>query len=161
MQMIDAVWQMKPFAQMLLLAVCVAVAFFRGAGPERACAALFVWLAVSDRIYHLALGEVIGWEGINLGHLAIDAVAAAGFCAVGLWANRLYPLFIASFQYAALIAHFLRLIAGNMNATAYAIMIASPSYLQAIAFALGVVWHLRRSERYGAYRSWRLSAASL
>jgi hypothetical protein len=148
-------WLAKVFAQWAILAILVIVALWRGKGPERVCASTFVAMFVLDQLYHLMFpsGPVV--EPVNVGHLVIDIAAAASFGVVALFANRIYPICLAGLQLAAVTSHFLRFLAPSINGQTYGILISAPSYLQTLAFGLGLALHLRRQARSGRYPSWR------
>lgn len=153
--MLSSLWQIKDELQLLILAATIAVALWRGAGPERACAATYLAMWLGDRFYHLLVGKLEVLGGADLGHVIIDALTATSLVVVALNANRNYTLWLASMQLAALLSHFLRIISPAIDPTAYALLMASPMYLAVAIFAAGTVRHLRRRSRHGPYRSWR------
>ncbi len=156
--MLTQFWQIKDELQLAILAVAIILGFWRGAGPERACAAIYLWMWLGDRLYHLSSDGIVVLGGADLGHIVIDALTASGLVGVALYANRNYPLWLASMQLVSLLSHFLRIISPSIDPTAYALLAASPMYLAVVIFAAGVSRHLRRLKRHGPYRSWRASS---
>ncbi|ANY19739.1 hypothetical protein A6F68_01222 [Tsuneonella dongtanensis] len=129
-----------------------------GRGPERLLAGVLVWFSAGDAINH-ALFEVDDrYMTVDTGHLVIDLVALAVSLAVALRANRIYPLWFASFQLLAVMAHLARDVAQEAAPLAYLVMYIGPSYCQIIVLAVGIWCHRRRELRYGPYRSWRTSS---
>jgi hypothetical protein len=139
----------------LIMAV---VAWRRGAGPERACAAVPLGMYLGDMAYHAIFGAA-HFAQIDLGHLAIDALAEAAYMAIALQANRIYPIWLAGSQLIALVSHFSRGLSPAIGMRAYAILIMGPIYLQIGIQLWGLIAHLRRVKRTGSYRSWRSSSS--
>lgn len=153
--MIIDVWQIKDELQLAILAAAIALGFWRGAGPERACAGIYLAMWSVDRLYHMMFGTIVMLGGADIGHIAIDAFSAFGLVCVALYANRNYTLWLASMQLVALLSHFLRIISPGIDPTAYALLMASPMYLAVMVFAIGIIRHMLRQQRHGPYRSWR------
>lgn len=155
--MLNAIWEAKVTYQEIVLLGLVALAAWRGAAPERSVAGIFVWLFVSDRLYHLLVPS--GWHGtgVDLGHLAIDLSATGMAWVLALKANRVYPLCFGALQLAALIAHLSVGLNPSLKLGTYGIVMIAPSYLQMVVFALGLAFHYRRQAKFGPYPSWRES----
>lgn len=156
--MLTGLWQIKDELQLVLLGIAIALGFWRGGGPERACAGVYLAMWLSDRLYHFAFGKIAALGGADLGHIVIDALVAFSLVLVALYANRNYTLWLASMQLVALLSHFLRIISPSIDPTAYALLMAFPMYLAVLIFVVGVIRHLRRQQRHGPYRSWRASS---
>lgn len=152
--MID-LWQAKDELQLAILGATIALGFWRGAGPERACAGTYLAMWLTDRLYHRVFDKVEVLGGADIGHIVIDALSALSLVCVALYANRNYTLWLASMQLVALLSHFLRIISTGIDPTAYALLMASPMYLAVLIFAGGMIRHLLRQQRHGPYRSWR------
>ena len=88
-----------------------------------------------------------------------DLIATAGFTAVALNANRLYPLWIAGFQLVALGANAIKGALDGVSVLALMILIAGPAYCQLLLIFIGFVRHVRRKRNFGNYRDWRSSVA--
>jgi hypothetical protein len=127
-----------------------------GRGPEKAVALIFVGLFVVLHVpYHWLTDATILYDNIDLFHAALDLLAAAGFIAVALYANRNYTLWIAAFQLVALTAHLVSGLVQIVTPLAYAIMVIAPAYFQMIFMAGGLILHAQREKRFGEYREWR------
>jgi hypothetical protein len=139
--------------------VLLALAAWRwGGGPERVLAGVLVWFSAGDSLNHWLFEVDDRYMTVDTGHLVIDVVALAVALAVALRANRVYPLWFASFQLLALMAHLTRDVAQGTAPIAYLVMYIGPSYCQIIILAVGIWSHHRRVLRHGPYRSWRISS---
>lgn len=87
--MLSSLWQIKDELQLLILAATIAVALWRGAGPERACASTYLAMWLGDRFYHLLAGKLEVLGGADLGHVIIDALTATSLVVVAL--SRAWP----------------------------------------------------------------------
>ena len=145
----------KADVQLVLIVACFAFAWWRGGGPELACASVLLSMPVADKLYHAIAGEGAFFTQIDVGHFAIDIVTAALFVAIALYANRIYPLCLASFQLVAVLSHFVREISETMAPLAYSIMIVAPSYLELFVIFAAIILHMRRSRKFGRVRDWR------
>ena len=75
--------------------------------------------------------------------------------ALALFANRFYPLCLASFQWLAITSHLVRDLNSEILPLAYALMMVVPSYMQQLVLTIGIAAHRRREKLHGPYRSWR------
>ena len=66
-----------------------------------------------------------------------------------------WPLWAAAAQLICVAGHAAVLISPEGMRRAYWAMTQVPPYIQLTALFLGAVWHARRFERIGPYRSWR------
>jgi len=153
--MLEALWINRPVIQWLILIAFIALAFWRGAAPERQAALTFIGMFIADRLYHCIFGAGLFFLHANTGHILIDAIALYAFAVIALRANRFYPLWLASFQLMTIASHIVRAVNPNILNGAYAVLAFAPSYLEVIVFAVGVVLHLRRQRKYGQYPSWQ------
>lgn len=145
-------WEYRPLIQIALLVIGIAYAFLRGAQPERAVAWTFLGMAIANVLLIVLFAHP---RPLFL-YFLLDAVAAIAFVGIGLFANRVYTLWIGSFQIIALSAHLIRLLAGTEDLTLpFAILYILPSYFQIGLFLWGTHCHARRVNRFGPYRSWR------
>lgn len=146
----------------LVNAIVVAALLFAswrwGAAPERASAGAILFLLLADRLYHLIAGRGSFYLTLDVGHLVIDAAAAMIFLTIALWANRIYPLWLAALQSLSVIAHFTREASETVGRDAYAILTNAPSVLLIVVLSGGIALHSRRVRRYGSYPSWRSSS---
>ncbi len=90
-------------------------------------------------------------------HMPLDVIAAVLFVGIALNANRNYPLWVAGFQVVALGAHLVDLVADGVSTLALAILISGPAYCQLLLLIAGFVRHVRREQRFGHYRDWRVA----
>lgn len=153
--MLGGLWHYKDVVQAAALLVLMLLAMWRGGRPERLIAATFVAMYVIDRCYHQVTGAGYFAFGVNLGHLAIDLLAMAAFGAIALWANRVYPLWLAGLQLLALLSHPIRALVAGADHGAYAVLMIAPSYGQTMVFAIGLARHLQRRASLGRYQPWR------
>ena len=153
--MFETIWLHKSLIQWLLLSVFVLLAVWRGGGPERQFALVFIGMFCFDRLYHLLFGRGQFLLRADLGHILIDTIALAAFVLIALRANRFYPLWLASFQLMTIVSHIVRAVSPAVEHGAYAILVYAPSYLEVLVFGLGVMLHIRRRAKYGPYRSWQ------
>lgn len=126
-----------------------------GAAPERLCVAVHCFMLFADAYYHALVGPGTIYYSVDPGHLAIDATAAIQFFAIALFANRMYPLWLAAFQIVSVIAHFARMELSEIGRLAYGLLNYGPYYLQIVTLAFGLLLHARRARRYSTYQSWR------
>lgn len=142
-----------------IASILLALAIWRwGASPERWLIGLFVGTMVAP-IY---VYDVLGLGNLNFGPfawvwVATDVVAMIAFVAVALNANRNYPLWIAAFQLVAIGAHAVRGLVDAVSTFAYLLLSIGPSYCQLLLIFVGFLRHLRREQRFGPYRDWRIT----
>ncbi len=146
------------FSAMLVITL---LAIWKGGGPERVAGAIFLAMYLSDRLYHLVFGKAINLGTVDLYHAGADLVVAAALIALALRANRMYPLCLAGLQVIAFSAHLTREMIPGMTPIAYATLFILPSYVQLPTLALGLRAHRQRLRRFGPYRDWRISSASV
>lgn len=135
--------------------ICFA-ALIWGGGPERAIA--LTWLVLFkglDKAAQLIWGTQFLPDQLGMFFAANDLLALAAFVTVALHANRMYTLWIASFQVLAVLAHMARELADQISPISYAIMAIAPGYFQLGLMAGGLILHVRRKRSHGHYRDWR------
>ena len=147
----------RAFTQYALIALFTAYAFWRGAGPERIAGAIMSGMVIVDVLYHLIFPKGGIYDEVDLGHLFNDTWVLIAFALLAIRANRIYPIWMLAAQLIAMTSHLNREVSLEIAEIVYAIMIRVPSYIQLIAFGIGLVAHRRRVLRYGTYRSWRAS----
>jgi hypothetical protein len=143
------------YGQLFALFWACVFAWKRGAGPERAAAAVIVLMFAMDPPYHAIWGNRTVYRALNVGHLVIDLVTMALLLPIALFGNRRWTLVMASAQVVAVLSHFLRWISDDMHPWVYAAFIRGPSYLQIALLYIGTERHRRREMRIGKYPSWR------
>lgn len=155
--MFETIWLNKSLIQWLLLLVFVLLALWQGAKPERHFALVFIGMFSLDRLYHLIFGRGQFFLNADLGHLLIDTIALAAFVVIALRANRVYPIWLASFQLMTIVSHIVRAASPAIEHGAYAILVFAPSYLEVLVFGLGITAHIRRQAKRGPHRPWQNS----
>lgn len=146
-------------AQTVAILLLAAAALRWGAGPERAAVGVLLWLRLADIAYHALFERALDLHALDLAHFFIDGVACAAIFAIAVFANRMYTLWFAAFQFLAISAHLSREMAVEILPRVYALMFIAPSYFQMLLLAGGIWTHRRRLRRHGPYRSWRLSSS--
>lgn len=151
---LSSLWMAKAILQQVLFAALVLVSILRGAAPERVCAGILLGMDVIDMIYHAWFGAGARFYTIDIGHSVIDMAAFLALACTALVANRVYPIWLASLQLIAALAHLVRDLSPAIAGSAYAILIILPSYLEILVLTGGLINHVRRTRHYGPYRSW-------
>ncbi len=127
------------------LILCCSYALVRGGAPERVAAGLMVAAFVAGIPTHLVL-RAAGYRSADLATAAID-VALLGAIVVLAWrSTRYWPLWMAAWQLAAVVAHAAKLLDPSMQATGYAIQAQIWAYPMVAAAAIGTWRHRRRRE---------------
>lgn len=147
----------RAYIQYLIIFALTAYAFARGAGPEKQAGAILTSMVVLFLGYRLLTPGSGVYDKIDLGHLVIDLVALVLLGRLAIRANRIYPLWMLAAQLISTLMHLGRELDTHIAPIAYFLLIHAPSYIQVIAFALGLLAHRRRVKRFGTYRSWRAS----
>lgn len=154
-ELLLSLWNVRSGLQMVAFAFLVILALRYGAGPERAVAFIIGQMPVTDALYHAIFQTAARLSDVEMGHLTIDLVTAVGLIFIALQANRMYTLWIGSFQLVALQAHLIRELVSEVSPIAYFTMQTLPSYFQILILAIGLRCHYRRELQYGRYREWR------
>jgi hypothetical protein len=141
----------------LLLVLCCGYAWWKGGGPERAAAAIYVAGVV---LTHLAQ-NVSGtwWSSVEAGIFAVDVAVLCGLAAVALMAERFWPLWLTALHLLATTGHVVKLADPTLIRWGYAFIIAVWSYPMLALIVVGTLNHQRRLARFGADRSWSISFA--
>jgi hypothetical protein len=137
----------------LLFAISVGYALWRGGKPERAVAIILILMISIDAFVHALTPAT--YAKADPGHLIIDALAWAAFLFIALRARRLWPLWVSSLQTISLIAHVTKLLNLSMPPLVYAIMQVSSSYLLLIILIMGTYAHQKRLRLSGSDMPWR------
>ncbi len=153
--MLAMVWNSRGVLWPALLALLALIVIWRGGAPERSILAVFILMIAFDRLYHLISHSGAHFQTVDLGHMTIDFVGALALLVIALYANRQYPQWLSALQFVAVISHLIRAISPEVAKGAYAIFMVAPSYLQILAFTIGLSLHLWRQRKHGPYRSWQ------
>ncbi|MES2444292.1 MAG: hypothetical protein V4574_15805 [Pseudomonadota bacterium] len=151
---------MTPFYIFLgLLSAACLFAWWRGGGPERAVAAIFLiaWLA------SLATSAPFPqrYHGVAYHTLVIDALLLLGLLAVSRRANRAWPVVVTSLQALIVLAHVARMASSHEIAFVYMVMTTSWPIFQIFILMAGTAFHWRRTVIRGAEPSWTSSLPSV
>ncbi|WP_340588349.1 hypothetical protein [Erythrobacter alti] len=147
----------RHYLQYGLFAALAIWAWFRGEAPERQIGLIFVAAIALQIIYRQFVPQTLSRE-IEVPYLMLDILMFVAFSSVALRANRIYPLWILAAQLIAVLMHFQRGVLEEMAPLAYWVLIRLPSYLQMLAFAIGVWKQSRRKARGLQSRPWRLTS---
>lgn len=144
-------------AQDILAVTLVVAAFIWGGGPERAVAATWLFVfEIPEWINQLVSAEGHQLADVDYFLASLDLLAGVSWIAIALCANRTYPLWIAGMQLLAMTAHVARGLADAISPVAYITMVIAPGWFQLFFLAGGVICHIFRKRKYGAYRDWRI-----
>lgn len=141
-----------------IASVILALAMWRwGSVPERLVSWSFVVLFTipTTALEYVFQRSIVFVEG-GVYYTVMDMIALAVFVAVALNANRNYTLWIAGFQIIAVVSHFVRYVTEVVTPIAHAVMVIGPGYFQLILMLVGLIRHVRRKEKHGKYRDWRM-----
>jgi hypothetical protein len=141
----------------LLFGACL-FALWRGGGPERAIAALFLiaWLAsIATRAPFQRL-----YQGVAYHTLAIDTLLFVSLLIVTRRANRKWPVLVTGLQLLVALAHLARILMPFELPVVYMIMTAAWPFIQLITVLAGTAFHWRRTAIHGAEASWTNSPPS-
>jgi len=148
-------WAARSDAQFAAYASLWIYCQIRGAAPERRLSTVLLAMLVFDKVHHFLLGGSILWHQANVGHIGIDLLVMPCVFAIALYANRIYPLWIAAAQIISILGHIYRLSLEEITRFAYDMMVVMPSYIQLVAMTLGIAFHTSRRRKLGDYPSWR------
>lgn len=134
------------------LILCTLYCFIRGGAPEKAGASV---LAVGTLFTLLALSPLAGrFRSLESGVFIVDIGVLLGYIAVALFADRLWPMFIAGLQGAEIGIHLIRMTAPDVLPFGYAIGLAIWGYFMLMTLAYGTHQHRRRLTMHGVDNSW-------
>lgn len=136
----------------LLLGGCL-YAFWRGGGPERAVA----WMFLAAWAISTTITMVTGLRYHQLAYftLTIDILLLIALLAVTRRANRVWPVLVMSLQVLIVLAHGARVINRHQLYIVYIVMTEFWPYLQLAALIVGTALHSRRVATHGAEPSWK------
>ncbi|HSX56568.1 MAG TPA: hypothetical protein VLG14_14780 [Sphingomonas sp.] len=139
-----------------LLSLACGFALWRGGGPERVVALLFVVASIaSDNAYAIGQDKYLS---VEVGVLAIDLTLLACLVAVMLLANRFWPIAMVSLHGLGVVAHWVRAQEAGMIPPTYNALLSLWSYPMLLILVVATIRHRRRRRRHGADRSWRRSS---
>lgn len=140
-----------------MLAGCLAYAFTRGGGPEKAGIAIIAIGSVLSNL--LASAPPLRFSHVESGIFLIDLLALLAFVALALRAERYWPLWISALQLIGTAGHAVKMVDSHVIRLVYAFMMSLWSYPMLLLVAGGTWAHQRRLARLGADRCWSSSSA--
>ncbi len=126
-----------------LMAMCCGYALWRGGAPERWAAALQITAFALGVPVHFAL-DAVGYRSAIVGTATIDVLLLIALTWLAWRSTRFWPLWIAGWQLAAIVAHFAKVLDPDMLAAGYAIQAQIWAYPMLLLTAIGAVRHRRR-----------------
>lgn len=140
-----------------LLGLTCGFALWRGGGPERTVALLFVAASIaSDNAYAIGTDKYLN---VELGVLLVDLALLASLAAVMILANRFWPIAMVSLHALGVLAHWVRAQEASMFAPTYNALLSLWSYPMLLILVMATVRHRRRLRQSGADPSWRRSSS--
>jgi hypothetical protein len=109
---------LSPFTYWILLFAVSAYAFARGRLDERLAALICIAATLITWLFNSPLQD--RFSGVEIGVLAADALALAGFTFLALRSDRFWPLWVAGLQLTTTLSHFLKAIQIDLMPQAYA-----------------------------------------
>ena len=137
-----------------LLVICCSYALLRGGACERLTAGLYL-LAYAVGFLLPRLDTPGAATTVAAGFYSLDAALLVALTAVAVNASRFWPLYLAGFQGAAVIAHTAKLLDPSMMGFGCALQIRGWAYPMLIVLAVGTWRHRERLRRAGSDPSWK------
>lgn len=103
---------------LLLSASLALLALIRGGKPERICAAIIAFGMVADRLSQISFGSA-DFVRFSSPRLTLDTIQFAGFLYIALYANRLWPIWVAAAQTVAITGSLAPLVYHSGHTQAY------------------------------------------
>lgn len=136
----------------LLSGACL-FAFWRGGGPERAVAWMFLAAWTVSTMQTMLTG--LRYQNLAWFTLAVDIMLLIGLLVVMRRANRAWPVVVSSLQVLVVLAHGARVFNPHQFRMVYIMMTEFWPYLQLIILIVGTFLHWRRTATAGAEPSWK------
>lgn len=134
----------------LFLSVLIATAVYalaRGGAPERASALLQLGAFAADELVH-RLVDGRAYTVLAAGSALVDVALLLALVVLASKCTRHWPLWVAGWQLAAIVAHLAKLLDPSMQATGYAIQLQIWAYPMLVATAVGT-WRYRSRRSAG------------
>ncbi|MDR6144972.1 hypothetical protein QE363_000765 [Sphingomonas sp. SORGH_AS870] len=136
---------MSLYLFLAVLVLCCAYALARGGPPERASALLQLGAFATDEAVH-RLVDGRAYAALAVGSALVDLALLLALIVLASRCTRHWPLWVAGWQLAAIVAHLAKLIDPTMQATGYAIELQIWAYPMLLATAAGAWrYHMRRA----------------
>lgn len=128
---------------LVLLLGCCGYALLRGGAPERIAAGLQLGaFAIDDAVHRFVDG--LGYASLAVGSTVVDVALLVALTLLAWRSTRFWPVWIAGWQAAAIVAHMAKLVDPAMLPAGYAIQAQIWAYPMLIATAAGAWRHRRR-----------------
>jgi hypothetical protein len=137
-----------------ILLATLLYALKKGGGPERAMALILIAMLLADQFLHLFIPP--RFNGVDMGHLLIDLLAAAATFGLAMTAHRFWPMPAAVLQILPLMAHMGKAIDLSVHPVAYLTMQVAAAWVLPPLLALATWRHQMRLRTSGTDRSWYL-----
>jgi hypothetical protein len=143
---------------LIFFVVAVAYAAWRGGGPERATAAVFVLaLAGSAEVGFLHVPG--NFRVVPLALFLVDSLLLIALCVIAVRANRWWTIPVAGCQLVEVLVHACKLLDAEMIPDSYALLVTIWSWPMVALLALGTWEHTRRLARGIIAPDWKASSA--
>lgn len=136
------------------MTLCCGYSAVLGGAPERAAAALQVSAFALNVPVHFLL-DGIGYRSAIIGTAVIDVMLLTALIVLAWRSTRFWPLWVAGWQLAAIVAHLAKLIDPAIMPAGYAIQAQIWAYPMLIATAAGSWRHRARVAAGDADPSWK------
>lgn len=134
---------MNLFLFPMLLMGCCGYALVRGGEPERAAGALLITAFALGLPVH-QLVDASGYRSTLFGTGSIDLALLVALTVLAWRSNRFWPIWIAGWQLAAVMAHVAKTLDPTMLSTGYAVQAQLWCYPMVLAVAAGTWRHRSR-----------------
>jgi len=134
----------------LFLGVLLATGVYalaRGGAPERASAMLQLGAFAADELVH-RLVDGRAYSALAVGSALVDLTLLLALAVLASKSTRHWPLWVAGWQLAAIVAHLAKLVDPTMHATGYAIELQIWAYPMLLATVAGT-WRYRTRRAAG------------
>lgn len=128
---------------LVLLVCCCGYSLIRGGAPERIGAGLQVGAFALNLPVHFLL-DASGYRSAIVGTAAIDVLLLVALIVLAWRSTRFWPLWVAGWQLAAIVAHLAKGLDPGMLPAGYAIQAQIWAYPMLLATAAGTFRHRRR-----------------
>lgn len=137
-----------------LLILCCGYAALGGGAPERWSAGLQTVAFALGLPVHRAL-DAVGYRSAIAGTAAIDVALLVALSLLAWRSTRYWTVWIAGWQFAAVIAHFAKLLDPGMHNVGYAIQAQVWAYPMLLATAVGAWRHRARCRAGDIDPAWK------
>lgn len=134
------------------LLACCGYGLWRGGGPERVTAVIFLLAAVLTHLESSRSGR--HWSSVEFGILTIDLAVLVALLFLALRAERYWPIWLIALHIVGTAGHIVKLADPDTIRRAYAFALAFWSYPELVLLAIGTYRHQQRLARNGADPSW-------